>query len=44
VGGTTYQPGDLVNPQLGVIFEDYIDETRTIVFKDKTGARLERRN
>jgi hypothetical protein len=44
VGGTTYQPGDLVNPQLGVIFEDYIDDTRTIVFKDKTGARLERRN
>jgi hypothetical protein len=44
VGGTAYQRGDLINPQLGVTFEDYIDETRTLVFKDKTGAKLERRN
>ena len=44
VGGTAYQKGDLINPQLGIVFEEYNDETRTIVFRDKTGARVERRN
>lgn len=44
VGGSSYQRGDLVNPQLGVIFEDYDDATRMLVFKDQSGARVERRN
>jgi hypothetical protein len=44
VGKSSYQKGDLVNPQLGVIFEDYNDQTRMIVFKDKSGAKVERRN
>lgn len=44
VGGNTYQPGDLINPQLGIVFEEYVEETRTLVFKDKTGAKLEKRN
>jgi hypothetical protein len=44
IGGTAYQKGDLVNPQMGIVFDDYIDATRTIVFKDKSGAKVERRN
>jgi len=44
VGKSSYQKGDLVNPQLGIIFEEYNDQTRMIVFKDKTGAKVERRN
>lgn len=41
---TAYAPGDLVNPQLGVYFETYNAETRMLVFKDKSGATVERRN
>lgn len=41
---TAYAPGDLVNPQLGVTFETYNAETRMLVFKDKSGATVERRN
>ncbi len=41
---TAYAPGDLVNPQLGILFETYNAETRMIVFKDKSGALVERRN
>jgi hypothetical protein len=44
VGKSSYLRGDLVNPQLGIIFEEYNPETRVITFKDKTGARVERRN
>jgi hypothetical protein len=36
--------GDLVNPSLGIVFDGYDAETRTLVFKDKTGAKVERRN
>ena len=43
VGGTAYQTGDLINPQLGITFEGYNDETRTVIFRDKTGATVERR-
>ncbi|MBA4135949.1 MAG: hypothetical protein C0518_01380 [Opitutus sp.] len=41
---TAYGPGDLVNPQLGISFESYNAETRMLVFKDKSGALVERRN
>jgi hypothetical protein len=41
---TSYVPGDLVNPQLGIYFVTYEEETRMVVFQDKTGARFERRH
>ncbi|HEY8993169.1 MAG TPA: hypothetical protein VIM71_00670, partial [Lacunisphaera sp.] len=44
VGGTSYQPGDLVNPQLGITFVGYNDGTRMLTFRDKSGASVERRN
>ncbi len=44
IGGTSYQTGDLVNPQLGISFEGYNAETRLLIFKDKTGASVTRRN
>ena len=44
VGGTSYKPGDLVNPQLGITFESYNEGTRMLVFKDKTGATVQRRH
>jgi len=44
VGKNSYQRGDLVNPQLGITFEDYSDTTRLLTFRDKTGAKVERRN
>ena len=43
-GGTAYATGELVNSQLGIIFDSYNAETRHLVFKDKTGAIVERRN
>ena len=44
IGGTAYAIGDLVNPQLGILFEGYNAETRMLLFKDKSGATVERRN
>ncbi|HWA28085.1 MAG TPA: hypothetical protein VG734_20710, partial [Lacunisphaera sp.] len=44
VGKSSYSPGDLVNPQLGITFDGYNPETRMLTFKDKTGAKVERRN
>ena len=44
VGKSSYLKGDLVNPQLGITFEDYNDQTRVLIFRDKTGAKVERRN
>jgi len=44
IGGSSYQRGDLVNPQLGIIFKDYNDATRTLTFEDGTRATVERRN
>jgi hypothetical protein len=44
IGGTAYAPGDLVNPQMGISFEGYVPETRMLIFKDKSGAKVERRN
>lgn len=41
---TAYGPGDLVNPQLGILFDSYNAETRTLIFKDKSGAVVERKN
>lgn len=41
---TAYGPGDLVNPQLGISFESYNVETRMLLFRDKSGAVVERRN
>jgi hypothetical protein len=44
IGGTSYSVGDLVNPQLGITFEGYNAAKRTLIFKDKTGAILEKRD
>jgi hypothetical protein len=44
IGGSSYQPGDLVNPQMGIIFVGYNDATRILTFRDKSGAKVERRN
>jgi hypothetical protein len=44
IGGTSYAPGDLVNPQLGITFAGYKAETRMLIFKDASGAEVERRN
>jgi hypothetical protein len=44
IGGTAYAAGDLVNPQLGIIFEGYDSEKRLLIFRDKSGATVERRN
>ena len=44
IGGTAYVIGDLVNPALAITFDGYDAETRTLTFKDKTGAKVERRN
>ena len=41
---TSYAPGDLVNPQLGIIFVGYDEETRMLTFQDKSGATFERRH
>jgi hypothetical protein len=43
IGSTSYQPGDLVNPQLGITFEAYAESTRMLTFRDKSGAKVERR-
>ena len=43
IGKTTYDVGDQVNPQLGISFEAYNAETHTVTFKDKSGAKVERR-
>jgi hypothetical protein len=44
IGNSSYQLGDLVNPQLGISFDAYDATTRVLTFKDKTGARVERRH
>jgi hypothetical protein len=44
IGGTSYAPGDLINPQLGITFDSYNAETRMVRFKDQTGATVEQRN
>jgi hypothetical protein len=44
IGGTAYAPGEMVNLQLGIIFESYNAGTRHLIFKDKTGATVQRRN
>lgn len=41
---TSYVPGDVVNPQLGITFVGYDEETRLLKFQDKTGATFERRH
>ena len=44
IGSSSYQVGEMVNPQLGIVFDGYSSETRKLTFKDKTGAKVERRN
>lgn len=44
IGGQSYEAGEIVNPQLGITFESYNSETRRLIFRDKTGATVERRN
>lgn len=41
---TAYGPGDLINPQLGITFESYNPATRMLIFKDRSGAMVERRH
>jgi hypothetical protein len=44
ISNTAYAPGDLVNPQLGIRFVSYNPATRILVFRDGTGASVERRH
>lgn len=44
IGGTAYAPGEIVNSQLGIMFEAYDAQTRHLIFKDKSGATVKRRN
>ncbi len=44
IGGTAYVIGDLVNPQLGIVFDSYDVEAHRLTFKDKTGATVSRRH
>jgi hypothetical protein len=41
---TSYVPGDVVNPQLGIVFAGYDESRRLLTFQDKTGATVERRD
>lgn len=41
---TSYDIGDTVNQQLGITFDGYNAETRMLIFKDRSGATVERRN
>ena len=43
IGKTTYDIGDQVNPQLGITFEAFNVETKVLTFRDKSGAKVERR-
>lgn len=38
---TTYEVGDLVEPQMGIRFDGYNPETRLLRFKDRSGAVVE---
>jgi hypothetical protein len=38
---TTYEVGDLVEPQMGIRFEGYNPETRLLRFRDRSGAVVE---
>jgi hypothetical protein len=40
---SAYSPGDLVNPSLGIVFAGYNAEKRLLIFRDPTGATVERR-
>lgn len=41
---TSYDVGDTVNQQMGITFEGYNAEKRVLLFKDRSGAIVERRN
>ncbi len=43
IGGITYPQGEVVNPQLGIVFEGYDDARKMIIFRDRSGAKVERR-
>jgi hypothetical protein len=43
IGKTAYGAGDIVDSTLGIMFDGYDTESRTLVFKDKSGATVERR-
>jgi len=43
IGGITYPQGEVVNPQLGIVFEGYDDKRKMIIFRDRSGAKVERR-
>lgn len=44
IGGTAYAPGEVVDLKLGITFESYDSATRHLIFKDKSGATVQRRN
>lgn len=41
---TSYDVGDTVNQQMGITFDGYNAEKRVLLFKDRSGAIVERRN
>lgn len=42
VGGVTYQDGDVINQDLGVVFVGVDPKTQLLIFKDRTGAIVRR--
>ncbi|WP_438481013.1 hypothetical protein [Oleiharenicola lentus] len=44
INNMTYHIGDLVEPQLGIIFDHYDQQRRFLRFKDRTGAMIEIRH
>lgn len=44
IGGRMFSRGDVVGPELGIVFEAYDTDRRMLRFKDATGATFERRD
>ena len=42
VGGVTYQPGDVIDETLGIVFVGFDAKTRELIFQDGTGAEIRR--
>ncbi len=42
LNGVTYQQGDVINQDLGVVFVGVDPVTQQLIFKDRTGAIIRR--
>ncbi|MFI5356812.1 MAG: hypothetical protein ACHQ4G_05710 [Opitutales bacterium] len=43
INGRTFQEGDMVSPSLGIVFDHVEPGAKLIVFRDRTGATVERK-